>query len=102
MRAIDTFNNAFAPYGLPPTAIKPSYGIAEATLFVATIAPTAAATVAHLDSAKLERGEAVRVAAGSPDAAEHVSCGQVARSQCCVIVDPGTDVEVADGRVGEI
>ena len=39
MDAITTFNAAFAPYGLPPTAIKPSYGIAEATLFVSTIAP---------------------------------------------------------------
>ena len=37
--AIRTFNKAFAPYGLPRTAFKPSYGIAEATLFVATIAP---------------------------------------------------------------
>ena len=47
--AIEAFNAAFAPYGLPPTAIKPSYGIAEATLFVSTIAPTASATVVHLD-----------------------------------------------------
>ena len=39
IEAITTFNAAFAPYGLPPTAFKPSYGIAEATLFVATIAP---------------------------------------------------------------
>ena len=39
MDAIATFNAAFEPYGLPPTAIKPSYGIAEATLFVSTIAP---------------------------------------------------------------
>ena len=41
MDAIATFNDAFAPHGLPPTAIKPSYGIAEATLFVSTIAPAA-------------------------------------------------------------
>ena len=43
MHSIETFNAAFAPYGLPPTAIKPSYGIAEATLFVSTTAPTARA-----------------------------------------------------------
>ncbi len=41
--AIDTFNTAFAPFGLPRTAFKPSYGIAEATLFVATIDPGAQA-----------------------------------------------------------
>lgn len=101
-KAIDAFNTAFAPYGLPPTAIKPSYGIAEATLFVSTIAPTASATVAHVDRRMLEKGEIVRVAAGSPDATAHVSCGQIARSQWCVIVDPADRTELPDGRVGEI
>ena len=101
-RAIDAFNTAFAPYGLPPTAIKPSYGIAEATLFVSTIAPTATPTVAHLDRDTLERGEAVRVAADDPAAAEHVACGQIARSQWCVIVDSDTGTELPDGRMGEI
>ncbi len=100
--AIDAFNAAFAPYGLPPTAIKPSYGIAEATLFVSTIAPTASASVVHLDRERLENGQAVRVSADTPDAAAHVSCGQIARSQWCVIVDPDTDCELIDGRVGEI
>src|SRR5262249_42244594 len=32
----------------------------------------------------------------------HVSCGQVARSQWAVIVNPETGEEVPDGRVGEI
>ena len=41
MASIEKFNAAFAPYGLPPTAVKPSYGMAEATLFVSTIAPDA-------------------------------------------------------------
>ncbi len=50
--AIATFSAAFAPHGLPPTAFKPSYGIAEATLFVATIAPTAVPTVIRLDREK--------------------------------------------------
>jgi fatty-acyl-CoA synthase len=102
VRAIDAFNSAFAPYGLPPTAIKPSYGIAEATLFVSTIAPTASATVAHLDREALENGSAVRVAAGSPGAAAHVSCGHIARSQWCVIVDPDDHTELPHGTVGEI
>jgi fatty-acyl-CoA synthase len=101
-RAIEAFNTAFAPFGLPPTAIKPSYGIAEATLFVSTIAPNASPSVVHLDREMLERGEAVRVAADMPDSAAQVSCGQIARSQWCVIVDPGIHSELPDGRVGEI
>ena len=102
MQAIETFSTAFAPHGLPRTAIKPSYGIAEATLLVSTIAPSAHATAAHLDREHLARGRAVRTDAGSPDAVVHVSCGQVARSLWAVVVDPATGVEHPDGHVGEI
>jgi fatty-acyl-CoA synthase len=100
--AINTFNAAFAPYGLSPTAIKPSYGIAEATLFVSTIAPTARPTVVYLDREQLADGRAVPVEADAAGALAQVSCGQIARSQWAVIVDPDSDTEVVDGRVGEI
>jgi fatty-acyl-CoA synthase len=102
MDAVTTFNKAFAPYGLPPTAIKPSYGIAEATLFVATIDPTAEATVVYLDREHLGAGHAVRVAADAPNAVAQVSCGRIARSQWGVIVNPDTGEELPDGEVGEI
>jgi fatty-acyl-CoA synthase len=100
--AIRTFNKAFAPYGLPRTAFKPSYGIAEGTLFVATIAPDAEASVVYLDREQLGDGHAVRVAADAPNAIAQVSCGQVARSEWAVIVDPDSQTELADGEVGEI
>jgi fatty-acyl-CoA synthase len=102
IEAIDKFSGAFAPYGLPPTAFKPSYGIAEATLFVSTIAPDASPTVVHLDRDQLASGLAVPVTADAPSAVAHVSCGQVARSQWAVIVDPEAGAELSDGRVGEI
>jgi fatty-acyl-CoA synthase len=100
--AIKSFNKAFAPYGLPRTAFKPSYGIAEGTLFVATIAPEAEATVVYFDREQLGAGHAVRVPADAPNAVAQVSCGQVARSQWAVIVDPDTRSELPDGGVGEI
>lgn len=100
--AIARFNEAFAPFGLPSTAIKPSYGIAEATLFVSTIAPQAEAQVLHIDRRLLATGTAVRVAPNTPDAVEQVSCGQVARSQWAIVVDPDTRAELSDGRVGEM
>jgi fatty-acyl-CoA synthase len=100
--AITTFTKAFAPYGLPPTAIKPSYGIAEATLFVSTVNPAAEATVAYLDREQLGAGQAVRVAAHDPNAVALVSCGRISRSQWGVIVNPDTDEELPDGNVGEI
>ncbi|BBZ52441.1 AMP-binding protein [Mycobacterium heidelbergense] len=100
--AIRTFNKAFAPYGLPRTAFKPSYGIAEATLFVATIDPAAEASVVYLDREQLGAGHAVRVTADAPGAVPQVSCGQIARSQWAVIVGPDTETELPDGEVGEI
>lgn len=102
MSAITAFNEAFAPYGLPRTAIKPSYGIAEATLFVATIDPDAEASVLHLGREQLGAGRAVPVTAGAPDAVAQVSCGRVARSQWAVIVDADAGQELPDGRIGEI
>ncbi|KUI38647.1 fatty-acid--CoA ligase [Mycobacterium sp. IS-1496] len=102
MAAIDTFTAAFAPHGLPPTAFKPSYGIAEATLFVATIAPDAQPSVVHLDRGHLAAGRAVRVPADAKSAVPQVSCGQIARSQWAVIVDPGSGEELLDGHIGEI
>jgi fatty-acyl-CoA synthase len=95
--AVRTFNKAFAPYGLPHTAFKPSYGIAEATLFVSTIDPTAEATVVYLDREELGAGHAVRIAADGPNAVAQVSCGHIARSQWAVIVNPDTRAEVPDG-----
>ncbi|MBY0440648.1 MAG: AMP-binding protein [Mycobacteriaceae bacterium] len=100
--AVRAFDKAFAPYGLPPTAIKPSYGCAEATLLISTIAPTAEPAVLYLDRQQLGVGHAVRVAPDAPTAMAHVSCGQVARSQWAVIVDRATNAELPDGEVGEI
>ena len=103
IEAMTTFNNAFAPVRItaaprssPRTASprrrcssRPSHHAAEAT-------------VVHLDREQLAAGRAVRVAADAPNAVAHVSCGQVARSQWAVIVNPDTGTELPDGEVGEI
>ncbi|OBF85860.1 fatty-acid--CoA ligase [Mycobacterium sp. 852002-51163_SCH5372311] len=100
--AVTTFNKAFGPYGLPRTAFKPSYGIAEATLMIATIGHNAETKVIYLDREQLGAGRAVRVAADAPNAVAQVSCGQVARSLWGVIVNPDTGTELPDGEIGEV
>jgi acyl-CoA synthetase (AMP-forming)/AMP-acid ligase II len=100
--SIEKFNAAFAPFGLPSTAVKPSYGMAEATLFVSTIDLAAEATVVYLDRDQLGAGRAVEVPRGAPNAIAQVSCGRIARSQWGVIVNAETEAELADGEVGEI
>jgi fatty-acyl-CoA synthase len=102
LESLIKFNKAFAPYGLPSTAIKPSYGMAEATLFISTIDPDAKPKAVYLDRQKLSRGHAVQVDADAPTAVPQVSCGRVARSQWGVIVNPETGAELPDGEIGEI
>jgi acyl-CoA synthetase (AMP-forming)/AMP-acid ligase II len=102
IHSIEKFNAAFTPYGLPSTAVKPSYGMAEATLFVSTIDAAAGATVVYLDRDQLGAGRAVRVPPDAPNAVAQVSCGRIARSQWGVIVNPDTEAELPDGEVGEI
>lgn len=101
------FNEAFAPYGLPKTAIKPCYGMAEATLFVSATKHEDEAKVTYVDRNELNAGRMVRVDQSAENAIAQVSCGYVALSQWAVIVDPdtvesGVGAELPDGRVGEI
>ena len=81
--------------------MKPSYGIAEATLLIANIAPDARAKATYFDGDLLAQGRAVAVLPETPRAVAHVSCGVVARSLRAVVVDPRTRVELPDGAVGE-
>ncbi len=101
MSAIEQFTDAFAPYGLPATVVKPSYGMAEATLSVASIASDASASAIFLDREQLGAGRAVVVAPTAEGAVSHVSCGQPILEQWAVIADPD-GAEVPDGTVGEI
>jgi acyl-CoA synthetase (AMP-forming)/AMP-acid ligase II len=101
MSAIEKFVTAFAPYGLPATAVKPSYGMAEATLAVATIAPDEAASALFLDRAQLGAGRAVVVAPETEGAVAYVSCGRPIRDLWAVITS-SDGAEVPDGTVGEI
>jgi acyl-CoA synthetase (AMP-forming)/AMP-acid ligase II len=102
MAAIEKFNAAFGPYGLPPTAIKPSYGMAEATLSVASITPDARPTAVLLDRDRLAEDLAVPVSPEHPNAVQVVSCGQVISNQWAVIANPERGTELPDGSVGEI
>ncbi|SPM30237.1 Acyl-CoA synthetase (AMP-forming)/AMP-acid ligase II, partial [Mycobacterium terramassiliense] len=101
MSAIEQFTNAFAPYGLPATVVKPSYGMAEATLSVASIASDAAASAIFLDREQLGAGRAVVVEPTASGAVSLVSCGQPILEEWAVIADPD-GAEVPDGTVGEI
>ncbi|HYB83636.1 MAG TPA: long-chain-fatty-acid--AMP ligase FadD32 [Mycobacterium sp.] len=96
------FYEAFAPYGLRETAIKPSYGLAEATLFVSTTPMDEAPTIIHVDRNELNNQRFVEVAPDAPDAVAQVSAGVIGVDEWAVIVDPDAASELPDDHIGEI
>ena len=96
------FYEAFAPYGLRETAIKPSYGLAEATLFVSTTPMDEPPRVIHVDRDELNNQRFVEVPADAPNAVAQVSAGVIAVDEWAVIVDPDSASELPDGQIGEI
>src|ERR1700722_15087549 len=96
------FYDAFAPYGLKETSVKPSYGLAEATLFVSTTPMNEAPRVIHVDRDELNKQRFVEVPADSPKAVAQVSAGIIGVDEWAVIVDPETATELPDGQIGEI
>jgi fatty acid CoA ligase FadD32 len=96
------FSEAFAPFGFQEKAIKPCYGLAEATLFVSITPMGEAPTVIHVDRDALNNHRFVEVAADAPNAVAQVSTGKVGVDEWATIVDAETATEVPDGQIGEI
>lgn len=92
------FNDRFAPFGLPVSTVRSSYGLAEATVYVSASPGGRAPTEVRFDSEKLAAGHAALCAAGG---SELVGCG-TPRSTEVRIVDPETLAELPAGEVGEI
>lgn len=93
------FAERFAAFGLRENKIRPSYGLAEAVVYVATRASLDPLAVVEFDAEKLSAGHAQRCGAGS--GSPLVSYGRT-DSPVVRVVDPDTAVECADGRTGEI
>jgi fatty acid CoA ligase FadD28 len=93
------FTQRFARFNLPEAVVRPSYGLAEATVYVATRAGAQPPAIVRFDSEKLSAGTAVRCASGS--STPLVSYG-MPQSPMIRIVDPETRTECAAGSVGEV
>ncbi len=96
---IRRFTERFYRHNLPDTALKPSYGLAEAMVYVASSNPGRPPTTRRFDYEKLSAGHAKRCENGS--GSELVGHG--APRACTVrIVDRETCVEKPADEVGEI
>lgn len=95
------FIERFAPYNLSPTAIRPSYGLAEATLYVAAPEAGAAPKTVRFDYEQLTAGQARPCGTDGSVGTELISYGSPDPSSVR-IVNPETMVENPPGVVGEI
>ncbi|MGE2729240.1 AMP-binding protein [Mycolicibacterium vaccae] len=93
------FADRFGPFGLQHTMLRPCYGLAEATLFVATQEPGLPPRLVHFEPAQLAAGHAQPCEDGAGTAL--VSYG-TPKSPEVRIVDPQTRRECVDGTLGEI
>ena len=95
------FADRFAPFNLRETVVRPSYGLAEATVYVATPEPGQPPRTVRFDYEKLSAGHAERCRDQAGGGTELVSYG-APRASTVRIVDPHTAVESAAGTIGEI
>jgi fatty acid CoA ligase FadD32 len=93
------FRDAFGRHGLAPRALTPGYGLAEATVYVASSPPDVEPCIVAFDRQALQRG-AVIVSAAS-EAIELASCGKPV-GQHVAIVGPESGTARPPGQVGEI
>jgi long chain fatty acid CoA FadD26 len=89
----------FAKFNLNPAALRPGYGLAEATVYLTSNTPGSPPPTARFDYTKLADGSAEP--SGPEGGVELVSCG-VPRACTVRIVDPDTQTENPEGKVGEI
>ncbi|MGW3123679.1 fatty acyl-AMP ligase [Streptomyces sp. NPDC001107] len=98
---VDRFHAAFAAQGLSPDVHCPSYGLAEATVFVSAARPGEPLSRFALDRDALASGKALPARPEDPRAVVLAGCGTPA-GQEVRIVDPASGAVLSEGEVGEI
>lgn len=96
---LERFTQRFARFNLPDEAIRPSYGMAEATVYIATRERGEPPAIVRFESEPLTAGTARRCqnGAGTPLVSYGIPVSPVIR-----IVDSETRTECPTGTVGEI
>ncbi|MDQ1073475.1 fatty acyl-AMP ligase [Streptomyces canus] len=97
----DRFQAAFAGQGLVAETHCPSYGLAEATVFVSAARPGEPLRRFALDRDALAEGKALPARPDDPRAVLLAGCGTPAGQQVR-IVDPVSGAPLSEGEVGEI
>lgn len=101
LHTADRFHAAFAGQGLAPDVHCPSYGLAEATVFVSASRPGQPLGRFALDRDALAAGKALPARPDDPRAVVLAGCGTPA-GQRVRIADPVSHAVLSEGEVGEI
>jgi len=98
---LERFAATFAPYGFEPRAMRPAYGLAEATLLVSAAKRGESLRIREVSADALK---AARIAAprDAGDALQVASCGSAMDGLSLAIVDPDTHRRCPSGQIGEI
>jgi fatty acid CoA ligase FadD28 len=96
---VKRFVERFARFNLHDSVVRPSYGLAEATVYVVTSRPGQPPEIVDFDCDKLSAGQAKRCASGGGTPLVSYPLGQ---SPTVRIVDPETRTECPEGTTGEI
>ncbi|QRP21237.1 FadD32-like long-chain-fatty-acid--AMP ligase [Corynebacterium macginleyi] len=96
--AVQKFLDTFS---IERSVLRPSYGLAEATLIVATTQGEKRPLISHFNREKLAEGHAV-IEEKSAATVAFTSNGQGVSFQHLAIVDPETKAEVPEATIGEI
>ena len=100
---LDAFSEHFAPAGFNRRALTPSYGLAEATLYVSAAERDRPFGIKHFDGSQLAAGDAAEAVFANQNAKSRLpGCGWCRPDHDLRIVDPSTGQPLASGHVGEI
>ena len=100
--AVETFVEAFTPSKLDPLVLRPSYGLAEATLIVSTPQTEDRPLFKYFDREQVGEGRIVEVPEGDATGIAFASNGQPVPDMTVAVVDPSTSNEVPEGTIGEL
>ncbi len=99
---VTAFVERFGPYGLPPTAIYPVYGLAEATLAASFPEPGTPLRTDTVDRGRLAQEGVAAPATGGGDGVTFVSVGRPLPEHTVDVVDVDDGRVLGERRVGEL
>lgn len=99
---IRRFLDAFTPCGFDAAAMQPCYGLAEATLVIATRRPGGKLTQLGISRRALRNSRIEKRAAGDEDHRDIIPCGPTVPNHEIAVVVPNTEQRAAPNETGEL